>query len=70
MKLIDAFMAFLVVVGGVQFVYCVLVGNYVRLFSFSFIWFFFGVLGFGFDMGKGEFRLELIESGYLPETAF
>jgi hypothetical protein len=29
--LLDAFMAFLVVVGGVQFVYCVLVGNYVRL---------------------------------------
>ena len=28
-KLIDAFMAFLVVVGGLQFVYCVLVGNYV-----------------------------------------
>ena len=33
-KLIDVFMAFLVVVGGVQFVYCVLAGNYVssRLF--------------------------------------
>ena len=30
MKLIDVFMAFLVVVGGLQFVYCVLVGNYVR----------------------------------------
>jgi hypothetical protein len=28
-KLIDVFMAFLVVVGGLQFVYCVLVGNYV-----------------------------------------
>lgn len=28
-KLIDAFMAFLVVVGGLQFVYCVLAGNYV-----------------------------------------
>lgn len=28
MKLIDVFMAFLVVVGGLQFVYCVLVGNY------------------------------------------
>ncbi|MCJ1242905.1 hypothetical protein MMC30_000101 [Trapelia coarctata] len=27
-KLIDTFMAFLVVVGGVQFVYCVLAGNY------------------------------------------
>lgn len=31
MKLIDVFMAFLVVVGGVQFVYCVLAGNYVSL---------------------------------------
>ena len=30
-KLLDAFMAFLVVVGGLQFVYCVLAGNYVRL---------------------------------------
>lgn len=29
-KLIDAFMAFLVIVGGLQFVYCVLAGNYVR----------------------------------------
>jgi oligosaccharyltransferase complex subunit epsilon len=29
-KLIDAFMAFLVVVGAVQFLYCVLAGNYVR----------------------------------------
>lgn len=29
-KLIDAFMAFLVVVGALQFVYCVLAGNYVR----------------------------------------
>jgi oligosaccharyltransferase complex subunit epsilon len=29
-KLIDVFMAFLVVVGALQFVYCVLVGNYVR----------------------------------------
>ncbi|KAI2618890.1 defender against death DAD protein [Hypoxylon sp. NC1633] len=27
-KLIDAFMAFLVVVGGLQFAYCVLAGNY------------------------------------------
>ncbi|OAA62624.1 Defender against death DAD protein [Niveomyces insectorum RCEF 264] len=27
-KLLDAFMAFLVVVGGLQFVYCVLAGNY------------------------------------------
>jgi oligosaccharyltransferase complex subunit epsilon len=29
-KLIDVFMAFLVVVGGLQFVYCVIAGNYVR----------------------------------------
>jgi hypothetical protein len=29
-KLIDVFMAFLVVVGALQFMYCVLVGNYVR----------------------------------------
>ncbi|KAM3065972.1 oligosaccharyltransferase complex subunit epsilon [Clarireedia jacksonii] len=28
-KLIDVFMAFLVVVGGLQFLYCILVGNYV-----------------------------------------
>ncbi|MCJ1418779.1 oligosaccharyltransferase complex subunit epsilon [Xylographa parallela] len=27
-KLVDVFMAFLVFVGGVQFVYCVLAGNY------------------------------------------
>ncbi|KAI1172454.1 defender against death DAD protein [Nemania sp. FL0916] len=27
-KLIDAFMAFLVIVGGIQFAYCVLAGNY------------------------------------------
>lgn len=29
-KLIDVFMAFLVVVGGLQFLYCILAGNYVR----------------------------------------
>jgi oligosaccharyltransferase complex subunit epsilon len=29
--LLDAFMAFLVLVGGVQFAYCVLAGNYVCL---------------------------------------
>jgi len=29
-KLVDAFMAFLVVVGVLQFVYCVIAGNYVR----------------------------------------
>ena len=36
MKLIDAFMGFLVVVGGLQFVYCVLVGNYVGFWHFSY----------------------------------
>ena len=30
-KLIDVFMTFLVVVGVLQFVYCVIAGNYVRL---------------------------------------
>jgi oligosaccharyltransferase complex subunit epsilon len=30
-KLIDAFLAFLAVVGGLQFLYCILAGNYVRL---------------------------------------
>lgn len=29
--LLDAFMGFLVLVGGVQFVYCVVGGNYVSL---------------------------------------
>jgi len=32
-KLIDSFMAFLVAVGALQFVYCVLAGNYVSLES-------------------------------------
>lgn len=32
-KLIDVFMAFLVVVGGLQFLYCVIAGNYVRWVS-------------------------------------
>jgi len=32
-KLVDVFMAFLVLVGGVQFLYCVLVGNYVSWLS-------------------------------------
>lgn len=30
-KLIDVFLAFLAVVGALQFVYCILAGNYVRL---------------------------------------
>lgn len=32
-KLIDVFMSFLVVVGVLQFVYCILAGNYVGAFS-------------------------------------
>lgn len=31
-KLIDVFLLFLIAVGGLQFVYCVLAGNYVRFF--------------------------------------
>ncbi len=47
-KLTDAFMAFLVVVGGVQFLYCLVVGNYVSSC-------FFGWLGFGMAcMREGE----------------
>jgi hypothetical protein len=34
-KLIDAFMVFLMVVGALQFVYCLLVGNYVCLLGLS-----------------------------------
>lgn len=30
-KLLDAFLAFLAVVGALQFLYCILAGNYVRL---------------------------------------
>lgn len=37
-KLLDAFMAFLVVVGVLQFVYCVLAGNYVRLPTLYMLW--------------------------------
>jgi len=44
-KLIDVFMAFLVVVGGLQFLYCVIVGNYV---SFCF------ALGWRGDPGTGQ----------------
>ena len=32
-KLLDAFMAFLAAVGGLQFLYCVLAGNYVGIHS-------------------------------------
>lgn len=35
--LLDAFMGFLVLVGGVQFVYCVVGGNYVSLLPFPFL---------------------------------
>jgi oligosaccharyltransferase complex subunit epsilon len=42
-KLVDAFMAFLVAVGVLQFVYCVVAGNYVR-FSFFFLLCSFGIL--------------------------
>ncbi|MCJ1331468.1 hypothetical protein MMC10_008159 [Thelotrema lepadinum] len=45
-KLIDAFMAFLMVVGGVQFVYCVLMGNYP-----------FNAFLSGFGMTVGQFVL-------------
>jgi len=34
-KLIDVFMAFLVVVGVLQFVYCVIVGNYVWTYKLA-----------------------------------
>jgi hypothetical protein len=33
-KLLDSFMVFLVVVGALQFVYCVIVGNYVSAGSY------------------------------------
>ena len=32
LKIIDVFMGFLVVVGVLQFLYCLIVGNYVSLF--------------------------------------
>ena len=32
-KLIDAFMAFLVAAGGIQFLYCIIAGNYVSRVS-------------------------------------
>jgi oligosaccharyltransferase complex subunit epsilon len=43
--LLDAFMAFLVLVGGVQFAYCVLAGNYVCLTTNDFLISFLPVLG-------------------------
>lgn len=51
MKLVDAFLAFLVLVGVLQFGYCVLGGNYVSLFAWFFgFWFGGGVLGGGFGV--------------------
>ena len=74
-KLIDVFMAFLVVVGGLQFVYCVLVGNYVRLFSSSLLLlllllFFYIVLQlWGFGMAKSySSRQELRAKGLWIEN--
>ena len=51
-------MAFLVVVGGLQFVYCVLVGNYVGGFSLSFflssfLFFFFSPVRLRICVGGG-----------------
>jgi len=37
-KLLDAFMAFLVAVGALQFLYCILAGNYVRDTPPFFLW--------------------------------
>jgi len=37
-KLLDAFMAFLVAVGALQFLYCVLAGNYVRHHHLQRLW--------------------------------
>jgi oligosaccharyltransferase complex subunit epsilon len=34
-RLMDMFMAYLVVVGALQFIYCVVAGNYVRSLSLS-----------------------------------
>jgi len=41
-KLLDTFMAFLVAVGVLQFVYCVAGGNYVRFSFYLFLWLFQG----------------------------
>ena len=34
-KLLDAFMAFLMLVGAVQFAYCLVVGNYVSSYPYD-----------------------------------
>ncbi|KAL8748265.1 MAG: hypothetical protein Q9199_008223, partial [Rusavskia elegans] len=66
-KLIDVFMGFLVVVGALQFVYCVLVGNYV---SFAFLFFFEGmgvgvmrVAWGGYSMDEKEEKAQHARSG-------
>jgi len=50
-KLIDAFLGFLVVVGALQFVYCVLAGNYVSLSL--------GLRTKGFKIWRGRYWLTL-----------
>ena len=54
-KLIDAFMGFLVLVGGLQFLYCVLVGNYVSFFIFLIWW----NLGFSWAELQGPSRIRM-----------
>ena len=51
-KLIDVFMGFLVVVGAVQFLYCVVVGNYVSWSLCPFVISFFLGGGWGGSGGK------------------
>lgn len=59
-KLLDAFMAFLVAVGVLQFAYCVVGGNYVRFFvlfvapGFSVVVRRGGSLARGGGWGRGE----------------
>lgn len=50
-KLLDAFMAFLAVVGALQFVYCVIVGNFVSLLLTLLDWR-IGKMGFGKEKGR------------------
>lgn len=74
-KLTDAFMAFLVVVGAVQFLYCLVVGNYVSIFFFwGFFWLALGLEGVvgGERIGKwmgggpGGCRFNRVKRGILP----
>ena len=55
-KLIDAFMAFLMVVGGLQFVYCVVAGNYVSSYFFVRMAGFSCCDGWGRWIERGELR--------------